>query len=438
MPPTDSPTLSIPRWVLPVHITAAVLLQSTSVAVQFMLPVVARKRFDAGDWQTVLITAAPTVLFVLSIFWNDYFARRSSGRYLAVYWLVSALPLTFVAFADNYWWILVPHLIASLGGSGYYPASGELIRNLYRESSRGRVYGVMTGATTIATAAFSYGIGEWLRADPDAFRIYMPLAACLQLAGIVVLAWLFRVTGVAAARTIREPDGATIYRRLVSPLLHMREALKADPVFARYEDAYMTYGVGWMVCFALLPLMLTDKWHLRYDQAAESTHVAYLIAMVAMLVPAGWLMDRLGPARSTGLSFGLLALYPVGLMFAADARELAVVSVVYGIAHAGANIGWMLGPVALAPSPAKVPQYVAIHATLVGLRGALFQGLAMFIYSLTQSFTWPLVLAAAGFAWSAVQMWQLHGSISAPGKAAKTVLPGIGSGGAPAAPAAPD
>lgn len=432
MPPSDTPTLSNRRWVLPVHIGAAVLLQSTSMAVQFMLPVVARKRFAAGDWQTVLITAAPTVLFVLSIFWNDYFARRSTGRYLAIYWLVSGLPLAFLAFADNYWWVLVPHLVASLGGSGYYPASGELIRGLYREASRGRVYGVMTGVTTIATAAFSYGIGEWLRADADAFRIYMPLAACLQLAGVVVLAWLFRVTGVAAARTIRKPDGATLYRRLISPLLHMREVLKADPVFARYEGAYMTYGVGWMVCFALLPLLVTDKLHLRYDQVAESTHVAYLIALVAALVPAGWLMDRLGAARSTGLSFGLLSLYPLGLMVAGDARELAVVSAAYGIAHAGANIGWMLGPVALAPSPAKVPQYVAIHATLVGLRGALFQGLAMFLYSLTHSFTWPLALAAAAFAWSAVQMWQLHGSISASRKA---ILPGIAGAGAPVAPA---
>jgi MFS family permease len=387
------------------------------MAVQFILPVLARKRFDADEWQTVVITAAPTVLFVLSIFWNDYFARRNVGKYLIVYWLISSLPLAFLAFAENYWWVLVPHLLASLGGSGYYPASGELLRGLYRESSRGRVYGLMTMTTTIATAAFSYGIGQWLQVNEDAFRIYMPLASCLQLAGIAVLAWLFRVTGVAAARTLKPSDGATVFKRLVEPLLHMRQVLKADPIFARYEGAYMTYGVGWMVCFALLPFLVTDKLHLGYDQVAESTHVAYLIALVAALVPAGWLMDRLGAVRSTGLSFGLLTLYPLGLLVAHDARELAVVSVLYGIAHAGANIGWMLGPVALAPSPAKVPQYVAIHATLVGLRGALFQGLAMILYSRTHSFTWPLVLAAVAFVWSALQMWQLHGKMMALKKA---------------------
>jgi hypothetical protein len=67
----------------------------------------------------------------------------------------------------------------------------------------------------------------------------------------------------------------------------------------------------------------------------------------------------------------------------------------------------MLGPVALAPSPDKVPQYVAIHATFVGIRGKIFQGLGVLLYSLTHGFTLPFLLAAAAFAWSAVQMWRL-------------------------------
>jgi hypothetical protein len=68
----------------------------------------------------------------------------------------------------------------------------------------------------------------------------------------------------------------------------------------------------------------------------------------------------------------------------------------------------MLGPVSLAPTPDKVPQYVAIHATFVGIRGKIFQGLGVLIYTLTHSFVLPFLLAAAAFGWSAFQMWQLN------------------------------
>jgi hypothetical protein len=95
-------------------------------------------------------------------------------------------------------------------------------------------------------------------------------------------------------------------------------------------------------------------------------------------------------------------------MLARDAHELTIVSVVYGIAHAGASMGWMLGPVALAPSQDRVPQYVAIHATLVGLRGAIFQALGVALYWLTGSFEAALLVAAGGFIWAGWQMWTLR------------------------------
>jgi hypothetical protein len=36
----------------------------------------------------------------------------------------------------------------------------------------------------------------------------------------------------------------------------------------------------------------------------------------------------------------------------------------------------------------------------------------MLLYKLTGSFVWPLLLAAIAFAWAAVQMRQLHGTIA--------------------------
>jgi MFS family permease len=395
-------------WVVPVHVLAIALIQSTWMGATFITPVLARKEFGAGYWQTLLITAAPTVFFTLSIFWNDLFKRRAFGKYMLTYWLLASAPGVLISLASGYWGLLVPHLIMCIGGAGLHPATGEMLKWLYPDRVRGRIYSTIWGCTMFCGAFGGLGVGHWLDADHEAFRIIYPAAAGLQLAGVGVFVWLSRATGHGGERTHdAAKDRRTMWTRVVEPIGHMREVLAADPIFARYEAGFMTYGVGWMICAALLPIVVTDGLHLEYGAIAESTHVAYWLAMTAMIVPAGMLMDRIGAVRCTGVSFGLLTLYPVGLMLSADAHQLLLTSVVYGVVHSGASVGWMLGPVSFAPRPAKVPQYLAIHATLVGIRGTVFQLVGVGLYWWTHQFWIPLTIAAGAMVWSAWQMWAL-------------------------------
>ncbi|MCK6454900.1 MAG: hypothetical protein L6Q92_00005, partial [Phycisphaerae bacterium] len=72
-----------------------------------------------------------------------------------------------------------------------------------------------------------------------------------------------------------------------------------------------------------------------------------------------------------------------------------------------------LGPVALAADASRASQYMAVHTTLVGVRGILAQGLGMTLYSLTGSFTVPFGLAAVAFLWASLRMIQLARSVDA-------------------------
>lgn len=388
------------------HVLSVALMQGFAFATVFILPILARKQFHANDWQTLIITAAPTILFSLSIFWNDLYNRKSLKGYFFIYWVVACLPLALIPIFPGLWWLIICHLVACVGGAGYHPAAGELLNSIYSAATRGRMYSVVSGSTMVAGAAIGLGLGEWLHREPTAFRYYLPLAASAQLLGILLTLRLFKILG-KGRKIDAPPDGRTLWERVVEPITHTREVLKADPIFARYEASYMVYGIGWMICYALLPILVTTKLNLDYDQISRSTQVAYQLALVCMLLPAGMLMDRLGAVRSTGLSFALLTLYPIGLIFVTNDEQLLGVSALYGIAHAGASVGWMLGPVALAPSKDKVAQYVAIHATMVGIRGKLFQGLGVGLYVMTHSFSFPLAIGAAAFAFSAWQMWRL-------------------------------
>jgi hypothetical protein len=408
-----------------VHVAGVSMVQATSFALMMVMPVLAIKRFHAGEWGSLLVTAAPTVFYTFSIFWHDVLRRRSFGSYLWLFWLVGCLPVAAIAFASEYWMLLVPHLLACVGGAAWPPANGEVLHALYPASIRARMYSITWGIGLVAAAGVNYGLSRWLTHDENAFRVFLPIIAAVQGAGLLVLTWLSHASGHAAARTIDRTEERGHWAKVVEPVVHMGRVLKADPVFARYEAAYMTYGVGWMIAYALLPILVTRKLHLDYDQISWSTQVAYLLALVAVLYAAALMMDRLGAVRTTGLSFLMLSLYPVALALVRHEHDLLLASVYFGVAHAGASVGWTVGPVSLAPSPDKVPAYMAIHATMVGIRGKLFQGAGVLVFWLTHSFTIPLVLAGAAYAWAAWQMWALHKRTSAraPGTGAPVKAP---------------
>ncbi|QOI99432.1 MAG: MFS transporter [Phycisphaeraceae bacterium] len=399
-------------WVLGAHVAGSSLVQAPLMASVFMLPVVARKHFGAGDWETLAITALPNAMFVTSIFWNGLLERWRTGPFLLVYWVCVGGPMLATSGVTSLWAVLALHAVLSVGVSGYIPVSGDLLRRLYPEKARGRVYAVLLGANMVALAAATRAVGAWLDRDPEAFRVYMPLAGVMALAGCGVLGAL---SGLGGGRGPRGRSERVSWRGVVSPVLHMREVLRGDPVFARYEGAFMTYGVGWMICAALLPILATDRLGLTYDQTGSSTQVAYAWAIVAALAPFGLLIDRIGPIRTSGLAFLGLSAYPIGLMLADGPLGLTAASVAYGIAHAGVSVGWMVGPVSLAPTREKAGQYAAIHATLVGVRGALFQFLGVWLYQLTGTFAWPLGLAAVSFVWAWRQMGALDRRVRSPG-----------------------
>ncbi len=389
-----------------VHATGVALVMSTSISVTFILPIIAKKNYGATAGETWLLTAPPVTLFVLSIFWNGLFSRLGTRRYWTLYWVAACLPLAFASFTHGLWSLVVLNILACCGGAGYHPAAGELFKRLYANHDRGMAYGVVTAVSTGLGAATCYGLGLWLDYDPQAFRVFLPLFSAAQALGVLTLVLLSGDEGGAARRAA--PRAPLAVRRALEPVVHMRRVLAADPIFARYEGAFMTYGIGWMICYSLVPSLVTDKFHLDFKDATFSTQTMYQIGIVAALLPAGLLMDKFGPVRTCAACFALLALYPIGLVCSADLGQLTLVSLFYGLSHAGVAVGWMLGPVALAPTPAAVPQYVAIHATLVGLRGAVFQLLGVGLYMVTKSFVAPMVIAAAALLWAGWQMRALH------------------------------
>lgn len=406
-PPASTPPLSaILAW----HVVSTVLHYLLYANVLWLMPLLVRLHFGAADpnlrdWQTTFVTAAFPTFMLGSIFWGELLRRIPVRTYLLIFWLTATCAYGAVGIVQSYWQFLACHIVATIGLAGWSPVQGQLLKRLYTDSIRGRAFGVMNAAVHASSLVSIYFVSRWFEDDANAFRIFFPAAAVLQFLSLIILMRLLRHTDGDLALRRR---GRWSFGRIIRPVLHMGRTLRADRTFLHYEIAFMTYGASYMMCDALLPVFATARLHMRYEDYAESTQLVLKLVMLIMIVPMGWIMDRMGAVRTSCLAFASLALYPLFLMLAHDTGMVGFATIFYGFGLSGVAMGWLLGPVTLAGTSDKVPQYVAIHATLVGVRGIIFQGLGMLLYKWTGTFVFPLTLSVIGFTIAALLMARLQ------------------------------
>ncbi len=367
-----------------------------------MVPVLLRKHFEANVWQIAAATSAGPVMSLLAIFWNEVYRRRSPRVYLLIFWLCSVVPMGAIAFCDRPGTVLVFVLLSAAGMGGIRPLSGDLLRSCFPPSTRSRVWSALSAIEQLTIMLTAFAVGYALDWDPFSYRIYFPIVVVLIGAGLLLIERITRQQ--LFVERLQAPADEPLLFSLRSAYRNMTRVLADDPDFRRYETAFCIYGLGWMICASLLPFVQVDILRLRYGQAAWSTQVAF---QITLMIPVGYMMDRVGPIRVSSWSFLCLILYPFGLMMAWDVFSLMAASIIYGIGMAGVSLAWTLGPVTLARDASQAPHYLAIHATLVAVRAILGQLPAVAIYRYTHNIHIPLIIAAVMFIVGSILMIRL-------------------------------
>lgn len=377
-------------------------------AIVFMIPVLLRTHdeFRASEWQVAISTAAIPLMMLLSVFWNEVYRRMRPARYLLLIWVVGIAPLAGMAKCHHSETALVFVVISAVGFGAMTPLAGDIIRSCYPPGVRSRVFSVLQvlGQATVMISA--YAIGLWLEIDGEAFRVYLPIGVMVIGVGMYLLA---RITHLPLFVERQKAHPTEPLLSSLGKTLHNMVAVFArDRDFRRYETAFFIYGVGWMVCNALLPFLMVDKLGLNYEEVARSTQTAFQLVLMLTIIPVGYLMDRLGPIRLSSWSFAILAFYPVALIFAWDANSLMMATLCLGLGISGVNLAWTMGPLTLAKDASQAPHYLAIHGTMVGFRALLGQLPAVALYKLAGRTEPPLVLAILLFGTGALLMLRLN------------------------------
>ncbi|MCB9858154.1 MAG: MFS transporter [Phycisphaerales bacterium] len=409
IPITDRPDDATVQRTLTTHICAEVL-RGAAASIAPILPFIAKLHFGASNTQIFLLTVAMPLMQFFTIYWHRVFKSLSTRAYLLLIATTMTAPLLLMSRMTTLNPIIALWLISAFGGAGgggaMTPVMASILRGCYPDSLRGRAFGLIGAFRFGGVMIGGFLVGRWSEADHTAYQYYLPIAAILIGCSMMLYT---RITPrrVAAGRL------ADAFSQWWKPITESVSVLKEDRNFREYEKAYMNYGVGWMICTVLLPL-IGYKLGLKDEEFSVATVVALQAMMIVLLFPAGRIADRIGPVKLVSFAFLMLTLYPIMLAAAFSFGSLTAATLVYSIGMVGVHLGWTLGPVYFAPDSEQAPRYLAVHATLVGVRGLVFQGLGIFLYWLTGG-TWiPLGIAALGFLLAAHQMRRLGARLAPP------------------------
>jgi MFS family permease len=274
------------------------------------------------------------------------------------------------------------------------PHRGALMRTNYPRSVRGRIFGSLTAVQFLGAAVAAKACAVLLDHDPRWLRVLFPVAGVAGFLGYWRLGrirWRFYRQDSLLLPLAERPLAAM--RRA------MREAvriLREDRAFRTYEAGFMLYGFGFLCSIVLLVLYAVNVLELTYGDITWAQFVAFPIGQVCAAPLFGRLSDRLGLARTSALAFGVLGCF-FGLIPFIATREMFILSyVLWGVAMAGVNMGWALGPLHFAPDR-QGHMYTAIHFSLVGVRSVVapFLGYAVKqLFSFGAGFGTAVVLEA--------------------------------------------
>lgn len=385
---------------------AAMALLGAHIGALGIMPVLLRKTFFAGEWQTTLATMAIPTMAVLTLFWNEVYRRVGTRKYLIGFWLTNHVPLAGVTFCETPTGVLVFYIASTSTFCGVSLFYADVLRTCYPARIRNRLFAALNSVSLLCTIGSAYAVGTWLDLDPEAFRIYLPITVLLAGAGVMLL---IRISDKPSFRDRHVDEVTQPLRVSLSRVAHnMVDVFRADRDFRRCEAAFFVYGLGFMSCYALLPFLVCDKLELDYAQVARSTQVSYNLVMLFTFFAGGYLMDRLGALRVTAWSFVLVIFYPIGLTLVTGEISLTAVVIYNAVAMTGVQLAGTMVPLELARSPAQTPTYISIHTALIGPRAVIGHVAAVALYEWTGRIEPPLLIAATLYAGGAILMIRLE------------------------------
>jgi MFS family permease len=384
-------------------------LEGLAIGVIGLSAFVIKRSLGAPERAVPLLIALWQIVWVFAPSLSTLIARAHPQRLWRVLAFSTFLPLAAIALVSvtptgepghgegTLWLFLACMTLHYSSGIATVPHRGALLRTNYPPHVRGRMFGLFLVVNLLAAAVAAKGAGYLLDSDPRWVRALYPAAALSGIGGFLLMGRI-RWRRSREARRIAAKARRGLWPAMADAWRETFRILREDRAFRTYERGFMLYGVGFLSSVGLLVLYCEQELGLSYSQYTWAQSVAFPLAQIGGAAVFGRLADRLGIARTTAISFLLLAVFFALMPLVGSLGALVALYLLWGTAMGGVNVGWSLGPLHFAPD-GKAHMYGAVHFCLVGIRSLVgpFLGFAVKDrFSYAAAFALSAALVGAG------------------------------------------
>ena len=249
----------------------------------------------------------------------------------------------------------------------------------YPRDVRARTTGRLQVVTSLVIVLTTVIAAPILDANPMTFRWIYAAAILISLFGVMTFARV-HVVGERRQR-VRERHSVKVARSLKTRFRFFR-ILRQDKRFARYQAYQFLNGISNLSIEA--PLIFLVSRELQASYTVSLTILNILPFFFSTLTIPLWAryLDRVHithfRTRISGVWVLSQLLIWLGAMFQSFTL-LGVARSVQGVARSGGSLGWQLGHNDFAPRD-KLSDYMSVHVTLTGIRGAIAAVLGIGLY----------------------------------------------------------
>jgi hypothetical protein len=280
--------------------------------------------------------------------------------------------------------------------SGVVTLRSGVWRANYDSSYRARLAGKLSTVNALIIAAVGMLIGFSLDFDANSYRVLFP---CLALVGVLGAIAYGRVPFRGQRRHLRDEQASS---RAAAHLLNPHafvDVLKRDVLYRDYMVCMFLMGLGNHMLPPLLAIVLAEQFQVGYKTGIALTTVIPLLCMTLVIPHWGRLLERVHVIDFRTMHVWVFACVTLLCMVGIATDRLFfffLAAIAQGVGWGGGVLAWNLGHQHFAPR-AQDAEYMSVHITLVGIRGALGPMLAVQLYGLLAPHGWQVGVFALCF-----------------------------------------
>lgn len=340
------------RRALKIDISATLLFTVFAGLTGPFIGLVLRRELGATTLQLAVMASAGGACLLLSLLWARAFHGRPPLPYLVWPGFVARGVFLLVPFVSSAWSFVGLVIARDFFSAAAAPAQAQVVERIYPRAQRGRALGLVRMIGAILGIALALAAGQLF--DRIGYRWIFVAAALLGMAASLRLRRL----------AVPEPElgGETPSSRRSA-----WATVRDDHAFRRLLIASFLFGFGCWIQTPAHPLLLVDVLRVSASQVGVCAAVA-AVATLAGSAYWGWLVDRKSSLEALRVMYLIGATTPLIYYVAWNPWVLLASAVTDSLLAVGLELVWMMAVIDVA-GPQRTAQYVAIGATLAGVRG---------------------------------------------------------------------